>query len=152
METTRATGREGVAAAFREARDERGLSRRELASLLGTSSREIEEIEADDNILFTRYSPAEIKLIAEALGVAPEWLLRCECAEPPLDGPGLVELLSAGARRDPAALERFEREVGWRVAPLLESPGRLLAEVTVEAMGGLAAAFGIDWRRVVAGL
>jgi transcriptional regulator with XRE-family HTH domain len=142
----------GVAAAFKEAREMSGLSQRELASTLGTSSRAIQEIEADDRALFTNYSPAEVKLIAGALGVAPEWLLNCDCGEPALGGAELLELLRKGAQANPVALEEFERGVGWRVAPLLESPDRLLAEVTVEALRGLLAALGIDWRRAIAGL
>ena len=142
----------GVAAAFKQAREMSGLSQRELASTLGTSSRAIQAIEAEDRALFADYSPAEVKLIAEALGVAPEWLLNCECGEPALGGAELLELIREGAQGNPRAVEEFELHVGWRVAPLLASPERLLAEVTVEALRGLLTALEIDWRRAVAGL
>lgn len=141
--------REGVARAFREAREAVGSSARALAAQLGTSTAAIEALETDDNELFNRYSLTEVCLMAEALEQRPSALLKAETDGPPLPGGQLVALIRGAREAQSEAVLRFEKEVGWRITSLLESPEQLLSDLTLATLEQLCAAVGIDWRRVL---
>lgn len=147
-----ASVRAGIAAGFRKAREAAGMSARELASLLGTSSAAILDLETNDEELFVRFSLAECQLIVEALGIPPAKLLQCESEEPPISLDELRAALQAWIAAAPPSLAEFEARAGWRVSRLLAAPELLSTDVTLDALEQLCAGAGVDWRRVIAGL
>lgn len=144
--------RTGAASIVRSLREAAGLSPTGLASMLGTSTATIRDLETNDDELFRCYSVSELCLVAAVLDVEPVTLLNCPTAEPPITGTQLVEMIRQQLTSTHEALTSFEDRVGWRLEPLLGSPDQLLSDLTIEALQGLSAALGIDWRRVIAGL
>lgn len=144
--------RAGVSAIFREARENAGLSHRELASMLGTSAAAIWDIETFDDELFECYSPVEVRLMATALGTDAAKLLKCASSEAPITGAELVDAIYQRLSASGESIKDFENRVGWRVQELLDSPEHLLSDVTIDGLQWLCEALQLDWRRVIAGL
>jgi transcriptional regulator with XRE-family HTH domain len=142
----------GISAAFREAREKAGLSERELASLLGTSATAIRDIESLDGELFGHYSPADLRLMASALGTTPGLLLHITPVAPPVTGAELINRIRDRLETSPETIAAFEDRVGWRIAELLDSPEHLLSDLTVDGLQLLCAGLNTDWRQVLAGL
>ena len=152
MSTTGEHSRVGISESFRQAREASGRSHQALASLLGTSAGASGDLESDDDELFICYSPADIRLLAEAVGQAPTALLHCPCAGPAISGDELIALIRTQQPERRESLAQFEDHVGWRLRDLLGSADALLAGVTVDGLQWLCAALAVDWRRVIAGL
>jgi len=144
--------RAGVAAGFRAARESAGLSPRELASALGTSTAAILALESDDNELFAAYSLTEVRLIAAELGTSPAALLKCPQAEASIQLAELISLIRIQLMNNPEQFRAFESELGRRISALLESPRTLVDDLTVDALQRVCAFSEVDCCRLVVGL
>lgn len=145
-----ARSRAGVAQAIREAREAAGLSPADLAGTLGTSVAAINKLESDDNELFSAYSIAEARLIAETLGVRLNGLLSCGACEV-LGGNAMIALIKERFPSPPHRELTLDNGVSWRIDELTVSAEQLFSDLTLEALQWLCAKLELDWRKVVAG-
>lgn len=142
----------GVSETFREAREIAGLSQRELASILGTSSNAVAEIESNETELAERYSAADLQLMASALGVGPTDLLGCPTDENPITVEQLFDSTNLVERQERGGIADFEAKIGWRLDQLQNAPDLLRSDLTLSALQELCTHLHVDWQRVVKGL
>jgi hypothetical protein len=64
----------------------------------------------------------------------------------------LVRLVHEKCRLRGVTLEQFEDAVGWHLSGFIESPERLLEEISIDGFQWLCRELGVDWRRFILSL
>lgn len=142
----------GVGGRIRERRLALGRSERELSEALGITPTAYDRLEDHDEELHT------VRSVAEALSLAG--LLSTDLltfyAEPVQPHPIKISLvrqaLSVQVSGDSNLREILEDQLDWDLGPFLEGVEQWTSVYTLEFIERLAAAMGVDWRRLIAGL
>ena len=127
-------------------RERIGKSFDEVAALGGFSDMEYYDVEAYEDELETVLTLAQIKRLAQALGVSTATLFVDEDSAtrhriPYEELARLVrEHLASGISQD-----AFEDEIGWNLAGFLESEQRALSDYGVDFLQALCPRLGINW-------
>ena len=140
------------ALSFRAFRERTGLSHEEVARRAGISSPCVWDIESRDEELLECYSPAQMRQFSDILGIHPIELFGGDVVEPPITAVELIQLIRDQCQSRGITLEQFEDVVGWRLSACIESPERLLTDISIHGLQWLCRELGIDWRRVILGL
>jgi transcriptional regulator with XRE-family HTH domain len=137
---------------FKEARERVGLSIDDVAIRSGVESLSICDIEEIEGDLTRGYSPKEVQQLCQAVGIRPIELFANIISEPAVSAEDLIELIDAEIKSRRITLEQFEDAVGWKLSELMQSPRRLLEDISIDGLQWLCRELRIDWRRVMVGL
>jgi hypothetical protein len=134
---------------FKEARERAGLSIDQVEILTGANVFDLEEFEGD---LTACYSPTQVKQLCQVVGIKAVELFGNQVSEPAVSAEDLIELIDAEIKSRRITLEQFEDAVGWKLSELMQSPRRLLEDISIDGLQWLCRELRIDWRRVMVGL
>ena len=137
---------------FRMFRERASLSHDEAARRMGISSASVWDIESSEDELSTCYSPSQVRQFCRVLGIHPSELFAVETVEPPVTAVEVVRLIHAQCLARGVTLEEFEDVVGWRLSACMESPERLLEDMSIDGLQDLCRELGIHWHRVILSL
>ena len=134
---------------FREARERLGLNESEVAIRSGLYAATIWDIENCDGDLTNCYSPGELRKFCQVLRIHPVELFGEKISESEVSPEELVQLMHKECILRNVTLEQFEDAVGWRLSACIESPERLLEDLSIEGLQWLCRELRIDWRRAL---
>jgi transcriptional regulator with XRE-family HTH domain len=136
----------GDAKRLRALRERTGKSSQEIASLAGLSDMEYFDLEAYDDELTSVPSLAQVKRLADALGVPTPVLFSDKPITPRrrVSYAELKELVNARLA-DGVSRDAFEDEIGWELAPFFESEEAVLSAYGVDFLKALCRRLGVEW-------
>lgn len=140
------------ASRFREFRERAGLSHEDVAWEIGFSSSCVWDIESYDDELSSCYSPSELQRFARVLNVHPLEFFGAQTSEPAVSAADLVRLIHEHCRSRGVSLEQFEDSVGWHLSERMESPERLLKDISIDGLQWICQELGISCYRVLLSL
>lgn len=117
-----------------------------MAQSLGLNTAWYEDLEQNEGELASTLTLFQAMHLASLLGVRLHALFGV--AAPPADRVALIDLperVLAHAKRAGVTVDALEREIGWDLRELLDSPVQAAAELPVAFFMALAAPLGIDW-------
>jgi len=134
---------------FREARERLGLNESEVAIRSGLYNATVWAIENCDGDLTDCYSPGDLRKFCQVLRIHPVELFGEKISESEVSPEELVQLMHKECILRNVTLEQFEDAVGWRLSACIESPERLLEDLSIEGLQWLYRELRIDWRRAL---
>ena len=140
------------AARFHEFRERSGLTPDEAAWRMGISKANVWDLETYHDELLSCYSPSEAARFAKVLGVRTVQFFGSDPEGAPISLGELHSLIHDQCHRRGLSLDEFGHLVGWNLKACMDSPDRLLVEMSIDGLTWLCEALGIDWRRVLVGL
>jgi len=140
---------ESIAGRFRSFRERSGLSEQEAAGKMGISMSCLWDIESFDGELSACYSPEEVRSFCRVLGINPNELFGLPKV-PPISAAELVVLIREQCRERGMTLEQFEDVVGWRLSEYMDTPSKLLEEISVDGLQWLCKELSVEWQRAIA--
>lgn len=141
----------GVAATLRSHRIRVGKSREDLAAALQLNPAWVQDLERSDDELAATLSLFQAMELAAAVGTDLRTLFADDTPVEPhvsiIELPGLVRALLAD---EGVTVEGFSDELGWDIAPLLETPLQAATDMPLAFLQEVAVRLGISWLSLIA--
>jgi len=135
---------------IRAARERAGLDLSEAAHKLGVSFEEYRDLEDFDDEVWMVFSLAELRKLAQILGLTPRLILTGDASAPDetVSFTDFSRAIAESVRAGGGDADAWGERAGWDVAPLLRDPEEIW-NLCPDGLRDIAGAAGIDWRSVL---
>lgn len=137
---------------FRQARERAGLSLDQVAAQCGIDNiggAAIRDIETHEDELSTVHSPMNLRKLATLLEVHPAEFFTDKIPDSRISAQELVTLIQQEYTARGLTLEQFEDLVGWTLRDYIDSPEKLLSDMSIDGLQWLCRELRIDWLRAL---
>ena len=135
---------------IRAARERAGLDLSEAAEKLGVSFEEFRDLEDFDDEIWSLFSLAELRKLAQILGLTPRLILTGDARAPDetVSFADFSRAIAESVRAGGGDADAWGERAGWDVEPLLRDPEEIW-NLCPDGLRDIADAAGIDWRTVL---